>query len=76
MTGKVIDNAFTVLSIQLMTILQAIDYLACQSKLAPHTLALYNAVRAIFPKFVEDTPKYKDMERVKNFLEATNPVTA
>jgi histidine ammonia-lyase len=76
MTGKVIDNAFTVLSIQLMTILQAIDYLACQSKLAPHTLTLYNEVRAIFPKFVEDTPKYKDMERVKNFLEATNPVTA
>ncbi|MDB5004289.1 MAG: histidine ammonia-lyase [Mucilaginibacter sp.] len=73
MTGKVIDNAFTVLSIQLMTILQAIDYLACQDKLAPHTLDLYNKVRAIFPVFVEDSPKYKDMERVKNFLANTNP---
>ncbi|MDB5030685.1 aromatic amino acid ammonia-lyase [Mucilaginibacter sp.] len=73
MTGRVIDNAFTVLSIQLMTILQAIDYLACQDKLAPHTLDLYNKVRAIFPKFVEDSPKYKDIERVKNFLEMTNP---
>ncbi|MDB4926068.1 histidine ammonia-lyase [Mucilaginibacter sp.] len=75
MTGRVIDNAFTVLSIQLMTILQAIDYLACQDKLAPHTLDVYNKVRAIFPKFVEDSPKYKDIERVKNFLETTNPVT-
>src|SRR5205085_6247743 len=45
MTGKVIDNAFAVLSIQLMTILQAIDYLECQDKLAPKTLALYNEVR-------------------------------
>ncbi len=73
MTGKVIDNAFTVLSIQLMTILQAIDYLACQDRLAPQTLKIYNEVRQFFPKFVEDTPKYKDMERVKKFLEMTNP---
>jgi len=75
MTGKVIDNAFTVLAIQLMTILQGIDYLGCQAKLAPHTRALYNKVRQIFPKFVEDSPKYKDMEKVKNYLEATDPVS-
>jgi histidine ammonia-lyase len=73
MTGRVIDNTFAVLSIQLMTILQAIDYLDCQEKLAPKTLALYNEVRAIFPKFREDTPKYKDIERIKNFLAATTP---
>jgi len=76
MTAKVIDNSFTVLSIQLMTILQGIDYLSCQSKLAPHTLALYNKVREIFPKFIEDSPKYKEMEKVKNYLEATDPTIA
>jgi histidine ammonia-lyase len=76
MTGKVIDNTFAVLAIQLMTILQGIDYLECQDRLSPHTLALYNEVRAFFPKFVEDTPKYKDVERVKNFLENTNPEVA
>ncbi|GAA4083807.1 aromatic amino acid ammonia-lyase [Mucilaginibacter panaciglaebae] len=68
MTSRVIDNAFSVLSIQLMTILQAIDYLNCQDKLAPKTLALYNKVREIFPKFVEDAPRYKEMEKVKRFL--------
>jgi histidine ammonia-lyase len=73
MTAKVIDNAFAVLAIQLMTVLQAIDYLQCQGKLAPKTLALYNEVRAIFPKFIEDTPKYKDIERVKQFLEKSKP---
>jgi histidine ammonia-lyase len=71
MTSKVIDNSFTVLTIQLMSLLQAIDYLKCQEKLASHTLAVYNAVREIFPSFVEDTHKYKDIERIKNYLEAT-----
>jgi histidine ammonia-lyase len=76
MTRKVIDNSFAVLSIQLMTILQAIDYLNCQNKLAPHTLALYNTVRDIFPKFIEDEPKYKDLEKIKNYLETTSPAIA
>ena len=73
MTSRVIDNAFSVLSIQLMTILQAIDYLNCQDKLAPATLALYKQVREIFPKFVEDAPRYKEMERVKQFLASAKP---
>jgi histidine ammonia-lyase len=73
MTKKVIDNSFAVLGIQLMTILQAVDYLNCQDKLSPHTFALYNDVRGIFPKFIEDEPKYKVMERVRNFLEANHP---
>ena len=74
MTKRVIDNSFAVLGIQIMTILQAIDYLGCQDKLAPNTLSVYNSVRTIFPKFIEDNPKYKDLEKVKNFLEKTDPV--
>jgi len=73
MTGRVVDNSFAVLSIQLMTLLQAIDYLNCQGKLAPHTLALYTKAREIFPKFIEDQPKYKDLENIKVFLETTDP---
>ena len=59
MTRKVIDNAFAVLGIQMMSLLQAVNYLNCQAKLAPRTLVVYNTMRAIFPKFVEDAPKYK-----------------
>jgi histidine ammonia-lyase len=73
MTGRVIDNAFAVLGIQLMTLLQAVDYLKCQSKLAPHTLEVYNQMRTIFPVFIEDKPKYKDLENVKRFLETNSP---
>jgi histidine ammonia-lyase len=76
MTKRVVDNSFEVLSIQLMTILQAIDYLECQDKLSTISRKLYDEVRAIFPKFIEDHPKYKDLSRVKDFLETADNFTA
>jgi histidine ammonia-lyase len=69
MTKRVIDNSFEVLAIQLMTIVQAIDYLECQERLSAVSKDLYDKVRAIFPKFVEDQPKYKDLAKVRDFLE-------
>jgi len=73
MTKKVIDNSFSILGIQVMTILQAIDYLNCMDRLSPNTLALYTEVRKIFPKFIEDQPRYKEMEQVRIFLETSHP---
>src|SRR5207248_10831374 len=57
MLKKVIDNSFEVLTIQAITILQAIDYLKCQEKLSPATHRVYSSIREIFPKFIEDSPK-------------------
>jgi histidine ammonia-lyase len=76
MTKRVIDNSFEVLGIHLMTILQAIDYLDCQDKLSAVSRSLYEEVRVIFPKFVEDEPKYKDLARIKEFLESTERINA
>ena len=76
MTKRVIDNSFEVLGIHLMTILQAIDYLECKDKLSTISRKLYDEVRLIFPKFIEDAPKYKDLERVKIFLESTDHITS
>src|SRR5476651_1183457 len=76
MTKRVIDNSFAVLGIQVMTILQAIDYLDCHERLSTKTLAVYTAIRKIFPKFIEDQPKYKEMESVRVFLETTSPAIA
>lgn len=73
-TKKVIDNSFEVLAIQMMTVLQAVDYLNCNHLMSSKTKAVYSAVREIFPKFVEDTPKYKDIEQVKNYLEKSDPL--
>ena len=69
MAKRVIDNSFEVLAIQAMTILQAIDYLKCVPRLATSTLAIYKELRAVFPKFVEDLPKYKELEIVKSYFE-------
>jgi histidine ammonia-lyase len=69
MTKRVVDNSFEVLAIQFMTILQAIDYLECAGRLSPASRQLYDKGRAIFRKFVDDQPKYKDIGRVRDFLE-------
>ena len=74
MTKKVIENSFEVLSIQMMTVLQAIDYLDCVSRLSTETLNVYNQIRKIFPKFIEDKPKYKDLEKIKTYFENSDPV--
>jgi histidine ammonia-lyase len=76
MTKRVIDNSFEVLAIHLMTILQAIDYLECQDRLSSISRSLYDKVRVIFPKFVEDQPRYKEMARVKDFLENSDHIFA
>ena len=74
MTKKVIDNSFEVLGIQMMTILQAIDYLECVPRLSSETLNVYTEIRKIFPKFIEDAPKYKDLEKIKQYFEKSDPV--
>ena len=68
MTHRVIDNTFEVLSIHFMTILQAIDCLEIQDKLAPTTRAFYEEMREVFPVFVDDGTLYGDIKRVKEFL--------
>ncbi len=73
-TKRVIDNSFEVLAIQMMTVLQAIDYLECTNRLSSATLAIYNDIRKIFPKFIEDKPKYKDLEKIRKYFEKSDPV--
>jgi histidine ammonia-lyase len=74
LTRRVIGNSFEVLAIQMMTLLQAVDYLTCQNRMATSTLAMYQQIRKIFPVFTDDQPRYKDLERVKRFFESAEPV--
>ncbi len=69
---KVIDNAYEVIAIQAMTLLQAVDYLECQHKMSPKTNAIYRALRTITPKFIEDGPLYKELAKIKNWLEVNS----
>jgi hypothetical protein len=62
------------MTIQAVTILQAIDYLKCVEKLSPATHRVYSSIRKIFPKFIEDSPKYEEQEKVKNWLLQNEPL--
>ncbi|GAB2693553.1 aromatic amino acid ammonia-lyase [Mucilaginibacter koreensis] len=73
MTHRVINNAYEVLTIQLMTLLQAVDYLNCQERLSNQSKTVYHEARASFPKFVEDSPRYADLKKVREYLEITEP---
>ncbi|MBO9151047.1 histidine ammonia-lyase [Chitinophaga sp. GCM10012297] len=73
MTYKVIENTFEVLTVQVMTLLQAVDYLGCQDRLAGFSYKIYQDVRAIFPKFIEDAPRYNDVQKIKAYLMRHEP---
>ncbi len=64
----VVDNGYQVMSILFMAIVQAIDILEIQNQLSKHTKLIYNEIRRIFPQFIEDTPKYKDIANVTDYL--------
>ncbi|HPB54086.1 MAG TPA: aromatic amino acid lyase, partial [Saprospiraceae bacterium] len=53
---KVVENAFEVISIHLMTIVTAVEYLQIEEKLAPATKQFYLNIREFLPPVVEDKP--------------------
>ena len=65
---RVIDNAYQVMAVYMIGLAQAVDCLKIEDKLAPKTKALYQDIRQLVPVFVEDTPKYIDIENVINYL--------
>ena len=71
-TKKVIENAYEVLAIEVITIVQAIDLLGYSDKVSTKTKALYDAVREIIPEFKEDPILYPYINDVKSYLMKTN----
>lgn len=67
---KVIENAFEVLAIEAITIIQAIEYLGFQDKVSSSTKELYDAIRKIIPAFSDDMVMYLYLEEVKKYLKA------
>jgi len=68
MTKKVIENAFEVMAIEIITIVQAIEYLNVQGKVSSKTKKMYDAIRIIVPPFEEDIVMYPYINDVKNFI--------
>ena len=68
MTGKVIENAYEVLTIEMITIVQAIDALGFKDQVSSTTRKMYDDVRAIVPELKEDQVMYQYIQKVKEYL--------
>lgn len=65
---KVIENAFEVLAIEAITIIQAVEYLGFQDQVSSSTKELYDDIRKIIPAFSDDMVMYPYLEGVKKYL--------
>ena len=65
---QVIDNCYQVMSILYMSMAQAVDCLDIKDALAPSTRKQYDAIRAITPTIIDDTPFYEDIAAVEQYL--------
>jgi len=68
MTAKVIENAFEVVSIELITIVQAIDALDYKDQVSSVTRKMYDEIREIIPVFEKDTALYPFVQKVKEHI--------
>jgi len=67
-TKKVIENAFEVVAIEMITVVQAIEYLEVKDKVSTKTRKMYDAVRNIVPPFKKDEVMYPYVNEVKNYI--------
>jgi histidine ammonia-lyase len=70
---RVIDNTYQVMAIHYIALVQAIDCLKIQNKLAPTSKRIYDVIRSIVPVFVKDTPFYEEIAKVEDYLK-NNPL--
>src|SRR5690606_36560300 len=68
LTKKVIENSFEVISIQLLTLTQAIDFLQCHDKLSPKAKEIYQDIRKIVPTFKEDIVLSQELQKIKSYI--------
>jgi len=68
LTKKVIDNAYQVMAIEMISILQAIDFLEIKERLSSYSRNKYEDLRLIVPKFTEDSVKYLDIRNIEQYI--------
>lgn len=66
--NKVINNAYEVLAIELITIIQSIDFLKIDKKVCSKTKSIYDKMRKIFPEFKEDKAIHVYINKVKKYI--------
>lgn len=73
LTRQVVENGYQVVSIEMLALAQAADCLECAGELSVTSRQLYDDIRRIVPRFADDTPKYKELAAIGNFLRKQQP---
>lgn len=66
--AKVVDNLYTVLAIELITIAQATECKGGPEKLSTSSKAIYNAVRAVSESVIQDRSLNEDLSRLISYM--------
>jgi len=74
MCSRVIDNAYEVLAVEAVALVQAIDVRGIADRMAPATRWMYDGVRNLFPFIHEDISASKHLQKVKGWLAETDIV--
>ena len=69
--AQVIENVFQVLAIQYIALAQATDILGIADKISDVSRSVYGQIRAIQPFILEDTPFYKQIGNVIEYLKSS-----
>jgi histidine ammonia-lyase len=68
MTCQIIQNSYEVMSIHLLTLIQAVDYLKIENKMSAFTRDLYQKLRAVIPAFRDDHVMSPDIQKMNDYI--------
>lgn len=68
LTARVIENAFEVLSIEIITIFQAIKHTGKTNLLSSESRKIITELETVIPDIIDDNPIYPIIEKTKNYL--------
>ncbi|HOX79070.1 MAG TPA: aromatic amino acid ammonia-lyase [Bacteroidales bacterium] len=68
LTGRVIRNSFEVMSIHLLTLMQAVDHLKIRNRMSTFTGGIYDALRARVPAFADDHYMSPDLRKINEYI--------
>ncbi|HNW82261.1 MAG TPA: aromatic amino acid ammonia-lyase [bacterium] len=64
----VIENAFEVVSIELIALIQAVDCLDCSREMSENTRDIYHDLRKVIPVFKEDSPRHHAVRLMREYI--------
>lgn len=73
LAARIIENAYQVMAIQMISLLQAVDQLEISEKLSSFNKNIYRVLRVIVPVVTDDRPLYPDIHKLKEHLKKSGP---